>query len=260
MARHKSRKTAARLSFGQVLIALLVLSAVLSMAAVSSVYAKYLRENEQNATVHTNDFYFESDLLSESGKEYSLNPGTAEISFTLKNFADELRVSDKDITVTLTVTNGATLDPQTVTLTADNKSAQVVLSGLVDGGTYTVTATGEAGYQKTLKATFTVLSDPAAAYYHVDDDSNAHEAYVLLTVWTGNLQGEVSVTPPAGLIPDNTWQGMADVKTGDDITGNLGEYSSVAYRFFKSDKTQKYTVDDFKVTVDGNDAHEGKLN
>ena len=223
-----------RIGARRTVVLLLLLCAIFSFPVVSRVYAKYLYTAKDQQEIHTNAFYFESDLLVENGKTYTLNPGTQSMTFDLRNYADELRFSDEDIayTVTLTGTDGARITVTEGELEKAVKSGQEIkLENLVDGGTYTVTATGKAGFEKTLSATFTVLTAPEGLYMYVQDDPD--QPFVLLTVWTDNLIGELTVTPGANLIPDNTWPGMDKLKKGDEITKLLGKYESVTYRFFK---------------------------
>ena len=63
-------------------------------------------------------------------------------------------------------------------------------------------------------------------------------------------KGDVKITIPSGLIPDNTNDILKNVKTGDaqfTDTVNFSEnYSSYEYRFFKS-SSQDVNVNDFTV-------------
>ncbi|MBQ9784655.1 MAG: hypothetical protein IJW29_04055 [Clostridia bacterium] len=238
----------------------IVLALSLSAWAVSRTYSKYVTESDGGRQFVTSPaFYFTSDLLVAGGKSYSLNPGTTEVSFSLRNYADLLRFSDDEISYTVSVAgDGGSLSETAGTLSGGNVASQTItLSGLSDGGTYTVTVTGKAGFSQTLSATFTVLEDRAAAYWNVDA---SNDAYVLLTVWTENASGNVTVTIPTGLIPDNTCQGLEAVKTGDasftDPT-SLDADSSRVYRFFKTNDYS--TANTFGVTVGSTTATEAPL-
>ena len=118
------------------------------------------------------------------------------------------------------------------TLTGNTRSnVEVTLSGLKKGEEYTVTATAANGYTKTLSATFKVR-DVAEGFYRNISES---DPYVILTIWTENIEGEVIVKFPSGLIPDNTCSGMENVKTSDgQFTFIAEEYSSYEFRFFKT--------------------------
>lgn len=239
-------------------IALLVLSAsvLITSLVLVGIYAKYVYNRDTLSLVEADAFYFESDLLKQGGASYILNAGTKEISFTVTNKADALRFSEMDISYTVSVVSGecSFSDVETVkevsgTL-AKGKDSTVTfrLYGLVDGGTYTVKAYGTGGFEKELTATFTVTEDPQKIYMHTQimDDTA-----VLLTVWTKNLAGDVTIDVPEGLIPDNTYPQMGALKTGDDITVELSYYSSVSYRFFVGD-WDKTTA--FEVTLDNDGA------
>lgn len=232
----------------------------LSLITGTALYARYVYGRQQSAVVSAPNFYFESDTLTPNGKVYYLNPNVTSLSFTLQNFADELRQSDDTIQYTVSVTSStnptspATLSTTSGTLTGGVQSdISVTLAGLQSGHTYTVTANGDAGFVKTLKATFVVLAKEAKLYQHTDADSN--DAYILFTVWTENLEGNVTVTFPAGLIPDNTWPDMEDILTADgEFTHVFEAYSSRVYRFIKTDA---YTgVDPFTATCAGTVATE----
>lgn len=245
------------------LIASIVLAAVL-IFTVGVVVARFTTGGTSpENVVEAGNFYFTSDLLKEGGAEIALNPGTATVSFELRNSADKLRFADVDVNYTVSAEGGATLDVTEGTLAKDAKSTETVtLSGLADGGMYTVTAVGftgtaeKKGFTKTLTATFKVGTETVAAHkwLRADDD------YVELTVWTeGDVTGECEITYPAGLIPDNTDPAMADWTTGPS-SGTDGESFAVAdsshvYRFFVPDG-RPLQADDFTVTVGGTPADE----
>lgn len=241
-----------------ILPALLVL--LLLAAALSGVSAKYFKDiGGTGALVRAKEFYFSSDLLMETGAQYDLNPGTTSITFELRNHDDQLRYSEEAVTYTVT---GGTVDPASGTLPGGQIStATVTLSNLEDGNTYTVTATGQSGYEKTLRATFTVRAQEEAAYKYLESDPSG--AFVLLTVWTKNVQGDVTIRFPAGLIPDATDPALSTTLnykeghySGNDgeedqpySIGTLDPYSSHTYRFFLETPYTNFSVHDFTVTV-----------
>ena len=162
MKNKQNRKTAKRI----IIVAIVLVSVMLLFGGV---YAKYLYSNTKQNTVNTPAFYFESDFLSKKGVTHTVNPGTEEIKFTLKNHADKLRVSTDNIVYTIEVTGGATLSSSSGELSGGVASdAEITLSDLTDGGTYTVTAVGAAGFSEMLTATFTVITDPQKMYKYVD--------------------------------------------------------------------------------------------
>ena len=216
------------------LIVLLVFVAVI--LSVGGVVAKYVYSYVKQANVKSPEFYFESDLLTEEGASYSLNPGTNEVQFVLKNHPDSLRFSTNEINFTLSLsgTAGATLSQLEGTISAvQNGSVTITISNLVDGGSYNVTVLGDSGYEKTLSASFTVKSTQPLLYKRITKTLE----YVELTVWTENLAGEVLITFPLGLIPDNTREGMEGVQTPvapathGSFTNDFEKYYSRTYRF-----------------------------
>lgn len=271
MTKEKDKKRTA-------LIVYMVLAVILLAFVVGTVYARYIYSKDRTGTVTSREFYFSSDYLTEKGGEYILNPGTDEVSFTLQNHADALRFSENTLTYSVSVEGeGVSVDPAGGTLTAGQISdAVITLSGLTDGQSYTVTATGrssyfdpdgtektdgQGGYVKTLKATFTVSESGGNVYRHVADTSGS--PYVVLTVWTENVTGTASIQFPDGLIPDGTDPALADIRNYSTATGEYSgstfedddsfaqAYSSRTYRFFKA---ADYEGGAFTVTVGGEDA------
>lgn len=251
-----------------------ILAAALLIGVVGGSSAKYVQDvgNYQGA-VRAKEFYFSSDLLVENGTNYVLNPGTESITFELRNFDDALRFSEMDLTYSVTADNGAKITVTTGlvsnTLTGGKcSSRKITLSNLQDGVKYTVTAVGGAGYKKVLMATFEVKAPGTNAYQYLETDPSG--AFVLLTVWTENLSGDVKIRFPAGLIPDATDTALAGIhnyKDGNYLAntdgsgisqsaGSLGDYSSHTYRFFLNTPYAFPTVDDFTVTVNGTTAEE----
>lgn len=235
-------------------------AAVLLGAVIWGVAAKYTQESSGSAVVRAREFYFTSDLLTESASTvYYLNPGTESVSFTLSRMEDGLRNAEGETVSWKVTTNGGTLSASTGTLTEENYTQTVTLSGLSDGGTYTVTAVGSAGYQKTLSATFAVQTSPTGFYKYVD---NTDPACVLLTVWTENCSGMVTVTFPDGLIPDATDEdldgGPNNYNNGtyssDTLTQEYGEYHSHTYRFFKQNGSAAYAATNFSVKLNDTEA------
>lgn len=260
------------------IVVYIVLAVILLALVVGTVYARYVYSKARTGTVTSREFYFSSDYLTKSGTEYFLNPGTTGLTFTLKNHADALRYSENTVTYTVEVTGtGASVDLPGGTLNANQISdAAVTLSGLTDGQSYTVTATGrssyfdsngvektdaQGGYVEVLQATFTVLEASAKVYQHVANPSGS--PYVVLTVWTENVAGLASIEFPDGLIPDGTDPALTGIENynsgtgeydGDEFNDNDSfavAYASRTYRFFKA---ANYAGGDFTVTVDGKTA------
>lgn len=228
-----------------------ILLSLASMAIAGSVLAKYadtIAKDDKNLTAKS--FYFESDYLTEDDHLYKINSGTESIKFTLYNYENDLRVSETECTYTVSVEtdddavtiNGESTKNATITVDAVKTDTAVTLGGLDNGYEYTVTVTANAGYEKTLGAIFSVAPDKVGLFMNVNA-SNAE--YVILTVWSENISGDVTVSVPAGLIPDTTDPIMKDITNYTDGEYTAFEftdsesfaavYSSHAYRFFKTD-------------------------
>ena len=242
---------------------------VLLLLTLGGVFAKYIYNDGGKGLLSAKEFYFTSNLLTENTAKYVLNSQTTEVSFTLGNNADKLRYSQDDVEYTVTVEckNGGSTpsivyaDSEQVLTGGSVDQTTVTLTGLTMGGTYIVSAVGEAGYQKTLKAEFTVSDKEESVYMHLD---TSNDAYVLLTVWTENVKGTLTIeATKAGLIPDNTDPILREVynydsnaygtMTGEhairDAVNYQQTYSSYTYRFFVSDDTN-YSITDFNVCVE----------
>lgn len=209
---------------------IIALSLILTGALIGGIYGYYIHKNQEDGYVKASNFYFQSDHLTEQGKTYILNVNTKEITFKLQNFADELRTSENDISYIITSTGG-TLSKTEGMLTKNEKNTdEITLSNLENGKTYTVTASANAGYTKTISATFTVRNVECGFYKNI----NKVEPYINLTIWTENIAGVVTIEFPSGVIPDNTCEGMENVKTIDGkFTIEIDSYSSYEFRFFK---------------------------
>ncbi len=230
---------------------------VLLVILIGAAVGRYRHQFSSDSSVKALDFYFTSDLLD--GGTHTLAPGSQKVEFTLGNHADDLRCSGVNIAYAVTVTPAENVKveygnaDQKLNFGA-NQDDTVTLSDL-EPGTYTVKAQGTGsnqegadGYQMTLTATI-VVPEPELAVYKYLDTTNSE--YVLLTVWSQGYQGAVTITSPAGLIPDNTDLVMKDAQTGGAFTDTASfrdsGYCSHTYRFFGSG----VTAEDFTVTYDG---------
>ena len=242
-----------------IMLAVVVLAG--SFAAISrNSSARYTQEQEQQAVVRVVDFYFGSDLLVPGGKDYTLNPGSEEFSFELRNF-DGLKASELTVNYTVSVSgpDGSVISikphgsEQSISAAGgslvnggEGKADIVTISNLVDGGVYTVTAVGTSkltdqpgeGYTATLSATFTVSSEETNIY----KNTSYYEDYVLLTLWTKNKAGEFVITLPNGLIPDKTYPGYTSAGYTADNPIRIVENESLVLRYFITDAYNGSTI------------------
>lgn len=243
---------------------------VVLLFTVGGVFAKYIYNSGGMGLLSAKEFYFTSNLLTENTAKYVLNSQTTEISFALGNNADKLRFSQDDIKYSITVgcksgdsypeENIKYADSEQVLSGGSVDTTSVTLEGLTMGETYIVTATGRAGYKQTLKAEFTVSDKEENVHMHLD---TSNDAFVLLTVWTHNMTGPLTVITPAGLIPDNTDPILRKVYNYSgteygavqftDNTNFTEAYSSYTYRFFISEDKSYDINKDFNVFIKKND-------
>ncbi len=217
----------------KVIISTVAVVLSLCLLTVGMLVAKYLNEKKSNGLVTAKNFYFTSNLLD--GEEHKLAPGSTSFTFTLGNHEDDLRYSEVDIEYTVTVDNGATVDTNgTGTLAKGSvKDAEVTVSNLQPGTTYTVTAVGTGGYSKTLTATIAVPAKAAQLYQYQDSSSGE---YTLLTVWNeGDEAGNVTVAYTG--IPDNTNSDMRDWRTNESHSVTIEPHQSKVFRFFSGTVT-----------------------
>ena len=224
---------------GGICVLFILLVGLIGITAIVS--AKYIQKTENDNTALAKNFYFESDELD--GKSHSIAvsaDGTGSVSVTLKNYADTMRCSETEIVYNVTVTEaegetaGIQIDSPTGTLASNTpQDSTVTVSGLKAGKTYTITAATENIYKETLSATFEIQDLNQTVQYRVDPGT----AYIKVTVWTEDYEGDVKLTYPAGLIPDNTDPMMRDWKTitsgTKTETFSMEKNSSYVFRFFR---------------------------
>lgn len=253
-----SKKVKSLLSKKRFWIASVCVLLLTSLSISGALFAKYVHSNRSDIVAGSPNFYFNSDYLTEnsitSPTTYYLKSDTTSITFMLTNHDDGLRFSDDDVAFSLTVT--CLTDPADTTATlsqtagsiatgASNEVA-ITLSGIKSGYSYQVIAVGSAGFRKTLNAVFAVQSAEETLYKYLE----SADEYVILTVWTRDVEGSVSITFPDGLIPDNTWSGMGAIKnTPKTFAVNYEKYTSHNYRFFKKMLSDEFSAEDFDVVL-----------
>ncbi len=160
------------------LLAVLVSAAVL---ATGFTMAKYVnRWQSDPALAEAKAFYFTSDLLKEAGGDnktiYELYGWGEGIKIDLRNFEDEKRFSETDITyeVTCTPETGTVVQDAAGTIPGKSVSSKAILIKPEPGAsTVTVTAKATGPYRKTLTATFTLKETAQPQFQIVDATGNA---------------------------------------------------------------------------------------
>ena len=209
------------------------------VGAVSVTVAKYQWKESEDILYAPASFYFSSDLLKEENTTYTLQDNAGEISVVLKNYEDSLRVSSNDIVYQVIIKKGEeTLSSQTKngTITTAEKQETITFSGL-SVGTYQVIATSSSPYQKSLSATF-VIPDSAVSFQTSVSNTSATS---VLTIITNDYQGNLTISFPSGLVPDNT-NPLLQGATGNQVVINVAKNSSYDLTFLKTITGSTYSV------------------
>lgn len=233
-------------------VVLLVAVALVAVGGISSYAAKYAHQATGGRDLSSPAFYFTSDVLRDDDTaNYQLPVGTTSISFELRNYVDDLRWCDTNIDYEYKVAapDGTQFASGAGVITRDaNKGVAVPISatGLTRPGTYTVTATSIKPFSQQLSAKFTIAA--ANTDLNVSLADNNDSATATLTVSTQDYEGNVKVSWPAGVAPDQTQAEFDRVSTGDSsgnysagsVTVTAKKFSTYTFRFFKTDPSQKF--------------------
>lgn len=253
------------------LSALLFGAALISLLSVAgTTLAKYIASTQGENVAVAAPFYFESDTLGEPDGEGNYpyiqisDPGpggSASIQFTLSNYVDQLRRTDKAINYTLAAKTGSLTaeafpggeaiswsGPADGSLEAgadrvNNVSMTVSQESFGSAKVITVTATSSAPYQETIGARFGFDPQEYSLQWTVTDSGNA----VVVEV-AGGSGGTVEVTWAPELYPDLSNKAFEGAVSGK---ASFTAASGVRYAltFLKSDPTKTYGKDSFTVTA-----------
>lgn len=231
----------------------------ISIFFISIVSAKYIHKTENTGTITAKEFYFKSDLLDGGTHTVTASGDTASVTVRLMNHEDALRCSETDISYTISIKNndGTEVTAEGSDLTGIIKGGvcndkDVTINGLQPGKTYTITASTENYYSKTLTGTIKVNSTDRDIHTAISDK----EAYIEVTVWSREYAGTVKLDYCQGLIPDNTDSLLKDAKNATASTPaevTLADWkadTSHVFRFFKNDENKKYKAE---TTADASD-------
>ncbi len=227
-------------------IYILIALILLGLLTLGFSKAKYVAlENKTDSYVAKN-FYFESNLLSESTSSYTYGKGKNTIEFTISNNEDELRISEVDIdyTAILTDMNGNEIETKSGTLTSGTINTQTIRFENLATGTYNVAVKSTSPYTKTLYGTFYITEKEESFDFQISDIANSSILY--LTINTKDYTGNVLITYPEGLEIDNTDLNIQNY-TNSTVTINLKANSEYSLIFFKEDITKTYEKSNFTV-------------
>lgn len=218
-----------------------VLLVVVTVVQGFNTSAKYTMTKEENAEAVAQAFYFESDLLD--GGTYELPAGTTEIAFTLRNHADDLRAAECEIAYEIYL-DGQKVADKSGSLAANTVTDKKITLSELTTGTHTVKAVAVSPYAAELRATFEIPEKDMKVYYTVTDSANS--PVVTLTVSTVDYAGDVTISWPADVYPDNTDSKLNGATTSATVRFNKN--SEYTFLLFKSDPSRKYTESGFTVT------------
>lgn len=226
----------------------IILLVVLTIVLVGTTVAKFIFEENFETAYKANNFYFNSDLLSvpEENLEYVYPRGLDEISFSLINYDDSLRISEinYDYIVNLEKDNEI-IDTKTGTLLKNQMSSETIKFDGLSVGEYLVTAKVESPYKKILTAKFSLLEEDENIEYVVN---TSEETYIVeVKVTTKEYNGNISITYPEGVVPDNTDVKIENGASSNTIKSVFEKDSSYTFVFLKNDKTDIYAKEDFSV-------------
>lgn len=233
----------------RLLLVIVILSLLLIAGLTGGLIARYATETNDDTSMHSGRFYISSDLLTKSGKAYDAPNWSADgITFELYNYEKEnpALISDRDITYTVTAPSGwAVSVKDSLGNTVSMVDGAYTLEN-VGAAKHSVTLTAppsadaedvipislhtSAPYSTTLSAEFT-LKGKASPEYKIEN----FDTYVLVTLYTNNYSGLVTVNWSADFSPDNTHPLMASWL---DATGtaNVDVPASTTYEliFYKN--------------------------
>lgn len=251
-ARHgKKEKLPGKLGKGMAALCF-TMALVLLLTSMGATLAKYRKEDKSAGTAAAAPFYFTSDKLKEVPPYYQIGAagedGMVEISFTLSNFVDDLRCTEKEIRYELhtqsaagevagaggsgTISGGKNTVPVTLSLRQTDFGAD---------GTVTVIAEAVSPYEKNLSATFGFSPRQSGLQWQVREEKGA----VVLEL-SGGEGGTALVSWPGGLTPDPAdplLQGAGDGSVS--FAAEAGKRYALV--FLKEDPGVSYGKADFTV-------------
>lgn len=227
--------------------------------------ARYVLDRASgNQLASADRFYFTSDYLEEGDYPvYHISVPSwdeAAIQFQLRNYADEKRVSETDISYQCAVTvNGASDEDKAktgaLTLANNTPSQQEASVTIKDfnkddfqSGKATVQVTATASpYAQTIGAIFELYLPIQGVEYSVSDAVGSNTLILLVT--TGEKGGTVTIQYNQGnqsnVLPDNTNPLLKNI-TATSCTFQAEADAQYSFVFFKTDPKQIY-VSDFTV-------------
>lgn len=250
----KKSKIKSRFNFNKLLLI------AIPVICITGSVAKYVQEKNAELVYEAKNFYFESDLLSNNTNPlaYTYDVGNDKIAINLKNNIDDLRYSDVDVKYTVTITdmqgnqvtdkNGDVVEAEDGKLSNSSIDSDEITFEDLPAGKYIVTAMATEPYEKKLQASFVITSKNENIEYQVSDAVNS--PVLQLTVKTTDYKGNVKITWPSNIAPDNTDPMFTNVNSGyagGNIVIPFETNSEYTFQFFKKQPTLSYDKTSFVV-------------
>ena len=212
---------------------------VLSVLCIAPALAKYTTEQGKQSEIHSDEFYFTSDYLSEGVlPEYKIYGDS--VAFEIRNYMDSFRVNDSDIAYTVSATDG-TLSSEGGTLTGGTAGSDTItLTYSGEEKEIIVTVTSSSPYVKELKAKF--IFAESVMRYEITDSAGSY--YAELYIYTGDTAQTVTVNwDKAKLLIDETNDFVFGNLTAEKNSASVSipAHTTVKIAFFKNDITKDYS-------------------
>ena len=237
-------------------IILIIVILLVLFSIVVPISAKYINNIKKSMEIQGSEMYFSSDLLEEPSisdtyPKYTLSEGTNTIVFKLKNYIDDLRFSELDITYNIKVYNSLdTLVHQEngeILYSSSKQEKDITISGL-NSDKYTVIVTSMSPYVVTLKGEFTILESNDDFTYVVSDGIGSSIVQVVITVT--DFEGKINIKWPTGVSPDISNPLLSGAVDCTNYSIEFEKYSECTLIFFKTNSTIKYLETDIIVVKD----------
>ena len=225
-----------------------ILLLLIPIVVIGTTFAQYIHQEKLEEEYHAKNFYFESDLLSDSIEvpEYILPEGINTISFYLKNNADSLRYSEVDINYDVILEkDGQIIKTNNGKILKNDINSERIEYTNLEKGEYIVKARAISPYEKEISAKFILKEKEEKIEYEVTDVKNS--SVVEVKVATKNYSGNLTITYPEGVVPDNT-NTKINTFGNNNISINFENNSSYTFLFFKTYPENVFTKENFSVT------------
>lgn len=222
-----------------------VILLLLSMTLVSTVFAKYIREIENEKIIKPESFYFNTNY--DDKQTYELYSDTIDITVSNTYLGN---VTESDVNYTITVKEGETvITTQTGTLTKsinyNNHSLPVEFDKQ-----YKVIIVSSTPYVKTIEHNFITYPSFVAGYYTITDMGS----WIELDLYIGSdVPSSIIINYISDLSADNTnplmvdWYGVQGIIDDSSIINN-SHYSLI---FFKNDAHEYLNIVNGEFLIEG---------